>query len=146
MTSNVRIRPVKEGEVLRVVALAKEFMPGETDDRFRASILERNMKDPRYRVIVAEVNGELVGFIDCWFIYDFCHGGVLGYIQNLYVKPSFRRRGIGGGLLRKLLSIARKLGALELHVATDLRNEPAIKLYEKYGFKRCGLQLEIELR
>jgi RimJ/RimL family protein N-acetyltransferase len=59
---------------------------------------------------------------------------------GLMVAASHRRRGIGRSLLDAAVTWARRAGIrkLELHVFTW--NEPAIKLYEGFGFEREGLR------
>jgi ribosomal protein S18 acetylase RimI-like enzyme len=90
------------------------------------------------------VSGEIVGFIDLWVIHDFCHGGMLSYIQNLYVAPKYRGLGIGSHLLQKIIGRAKERGAVEIHVVTRFDNERAIQLYKKHGLTKESLQLEKE--
>ena len=110
--------------------------------RERLSILKSALKDPDYELWIAEANGEIVGFIDLWTIHDFCHGGKLSYIQNLYVAQKYRRLGVGSKLLQKVVERAEEGGALEIHVVTKFDNEPAIRLYKKHGLTEESLQLE----
>ncbi|MEM0358161.1 MAG: GNAT family N-acetyltransferase [Candidatus Bathyarchaeia archaeon] len=81
-----------------------------------------------------------------WTINDFCHGGKLTYIQNLYVAPKYRRVGIGSKLLQRIIERAEAKGALEIHVVTGFDNEVAIRLYKKHGLEKESLQLEKELK
>ena len=55
------------------------------------------------------------------------------YLEDLFVKPQFRRQGIGIALLKKLASIARErdYGRMEWSVLDW--NEPAINFYKKLG-------------
>ena len=57
---------------------------------------------------------------------------------GLMVAASHRRRGIGRALLEQAVAWAREVGIekLELHVFPH--NEPAIRLYERFGFVREG--------
>ena len=59
---------------------------------------------------------------------------------GLMVAAGHRRRGIGRAMLDQAVAWARDAGVnkLELHVFPW--NEPAIKLYEQYGFEREGLR------
>jgi ribosomal protein S18 acetylase RimI-like enzyme len=101
-------------------------------------------KNPDYELWIAEMDDEILGFIDLWIIHDFCHGGKLGYIQNLYVSPKHRRRGVGSKLLQKIIERAEEKGALEIHVVTKFGNKSAIKLYKMHGLRKESLQLEKE--
>jgi RimJ/RimL family protein N-acetyltransferase len=60
---------------------------------------------------------------------------------GLMVAHSHRRQGIGGALLAAAVDWAREhdISKLELHVFPY--NEPAIRLYEKLGYKREGLRV-----
>ena len=68
--------------------------------------------------------------------------GVLGYrrdadtvdIDRLAVDPMFFRRGLATRLLRELL-FARERDATTFTVSTGLGNEPAVGLYERFGFR-----------
>jgi RimJ/RimL family protein N-acetyltransferase len=59
---------------------------------------------------------------------------------GLMVAVGHRRRGIGRALLERAVEWAREVGVekLELHVFPH--NEPAIRLYERFGFVREGLR------
>jgi len=134
-TSRVKVRRAGEGDISVLMAATREE---------RLAILKSYLNDADYELWVAEVNGEMAGFIDLWIIHDFCHGGKLGYIQNLYVAPKHRRMGVGSKLLRKIVERARELRALEIHVVTEFNNESAIRLYKKHGLTKESLQLEME--
>lgn len=140
--SGVSIRPADENDVPELIILAKEFMHGTATDEERLSILKDSLNDLDYELWVAEMDGEIVGFIDLWIIHDFCHGGRLSYIQNLYVSPKYRGLGVGSKLLQKIINRAKEKEVLEVHVVTGFDNEPAIRLYKKHGLTKESLQLE----
>jgi putative acetyltransferase len=56
------------------------------------------------------------------------------------VSPSHRRRGIGRALLQAAADWARDAGVTKLELHVFPHNEPAIKLYERFGFEREGLR------
>lgn len=142
----LKIRLVNEKDLLSLVVLAGEFMPGEATAEERISVLEHALENPDYELMVAELDGEIFGFVDQWIIHDFCHGGKLSYIQNLYVAPRYRKKGIGSKLLRRIINTAKKKGVLEIHMVTGFDNKPAIELYKKHGLVKESLQFEMELK
>lgn len=65
-------------------------------------------------------------------------GGVRAELKSMYVDPSWRRRGVGRALTRRVMEAARTAGARELELWSDTRFEPAHRMYESLGFVRWG--------
>ncbi len=59
-----------------------------------------------------------------------------GQITNIAVLPAFRKRGFGDALVNALVSCDFEFLTLEVRAS----NSPAIRLYEKHGFKKVGLR------
>lgn len=85
----------------------------------------------RESIFVAEVEGELAGYICLWRMVDVVH------IANLAVKEEYRRRGIA---LRLLAEAERWAEGLPLTLEVRISNDKAIALYEKFGFAVCGVR------
>jgi ribosomal protein S18 acetylase RimI-like enzyme len=60
-------------------------------------------------------------------------------IRHLYVAGSCRGRGIGRALLDRIATLARSTGARWLWLDTPNTNYPAIRFYQRMGFRLCGL-------
>jgi ribosomal protein S18 acetylase RimI-like enzyme len=86
-------------------------------------------------LVVAEDNGELVGFGEVVF----APWNRRAIIAHLYVSPSSRGLGIGTALLEALDRRARASGARCLWLETQNINYPAIQFYRRCGFRLCGL-------
>lgn len=56
-------------------------------------------------------------------------------MKRLYVKPAFRKYGIGRALVEALLTAAKDIGYTRMRLDTLDRLQPAIRLYEQYGFE-----------
>jgi len=141
-----KVRLANEKDALALAAIAEEFMPGEADTERRVGILKQVLKNSDYELLLAELEGEIVGFIDQWFIHDFVHGAKLSYIQNLCVASPYRSKGIGSKLLQEIIKNAKENGASEIHVVTEFGNKSAIELYKKQGLTKESLQLEMEFK
>ena len=63
------------------------------------------------------------------------HEGLSGYIDDLYVLPQSRRRGIGHALLTELMAECRARGCKTLKVEVDQGNAAALGLYSKFGLQ-----------
>ena len=145
--SNLKIRRADERDIPVLLMLAEEFMSDvEATREKRMEILRKALRNPDYELVVAELDGETVGFIDQWIIHDFAHGAKLSYIQNLYITSKHRRKGIGSKLLEEIIRSTENKGVLEIHIVTEFENKPAINLYRQHGFVEESLQLEREFR
>lgn len=84
--------------------------------------------------IVAEgVDGTVLGYAGLQAVLD------EGYIDNVAVRPEYRRQGVAGALLGAFERFAQAhLAFLTLEVRAS--NVPAIALYERHGFVRAGLR------
>ncbi len=76
----------------------------------------------------------LAGYIGMWIIGDEIH------INNVSVMPEERGRGLGGMLIEEMLQRMPALGASVCTLEVRANNEPAIRLYEKYGFMKEGIR------
>ena len=61
------------------------------------------------------------------------HGGLSGYVDDLYVKPEFRRMGAGDALLNELFAECLARGCKFVHVEVGGSNAPALALYARFG-------------
>ena len=77
-------------------------------------------------------SGEIAGYAGTWHIID------EGHITTIAVKPKYYRNHIGEALVVKILEDCYNEGVKYLTLEVRVSNEPAIKLYEKYGFNSLG--------
>ena len=61
-------------------------------------------------------------------------GALDAYLEELYVAPAHRGRGIGRALLESVLEVARAQGATRIDLGTSETDTAAIGLYESCGF------------
>ncbi len=98
-------------------------------------VVARVVSDTRHGfILLASDDGEHVGVCYAASHLSAEHGGTVGWIEELYVRPGWRGRGIGSALLDATLERARELGwrAMELEVVAG--HERAAALYLRHGF------------
>ncbi len=78
---------------------------------------------------VAEAAGRIVGTVMAG--YD----GHRGWIYSLAVDPTFRKQGIGRGLLRRAETSLLERGCVKINLQIADGNEAVIGFYEKTGYK-----------
>ncbi len=89
-------------------------------------------EDARY--YVAEEEGQLLGGCGLWLIAG------EGSIGNVAVAKEARRRGVGTGLMRHMLSEGDKEGLTAYTLEVRVSNAAAIGLYQKLGFVSEGIR------
>ena len=85
----------------------------------------------RYTVAV-DGNGAVTGFLVLSSVLD------EGSVDNVAVAPEHRRRGIADALVADAVRCAREAELAVLTLEVRASNDPAIRLYEKHGFREVG--------
>jgi GNAT superfamily N-acetyltransferase len=137
-TASFSIRAARPDDVELLVNLVHELAVYEKlgdQAQARPDDFRRHLFGPRpaAEAALAEVGGQPVGFA-LWFITFSTFRGQPGlYLEDLFVKPDYRGRGIGKGLLGFLAKLAVERGFGRLEWAVLNWNEPAIGFYKSVG-------------
>lgn len=136
--ARAEIRPATEDDVPIILSLIRELAEYErlshevvaTEGLLRESLFgERRGAE----VLIACCKGAPAGFALFFHSFSTFLGRPGIYLEDLYVKPEFRGRGIGRALLAHLARLAKERGCGRLEWAVLDWNEPAIKLYKSIG-------------
>ena len=87
---------------------------------------------PQFRVLIGEWCGEPVSFA-VFFPYYSTWRGAGFYLEDLFVRPAFRRRGIGSALLSQVARTAEQEGRIFIRWAVLDWNQHAIDMYKSLG-------------
>jgi GNAT superfamily N-acetyltransferase len=86
-------------------------------------------------VVIADLNGDAAGFALFFFNFSTFLGRPGIYLEDLFVLPAMRGRGIGTALLTFLAKLARDRGCGRFEWSVLDWNEPALRFYEELGAK-----------
>lgn len=135
---HLEIRPATAEDVPTILALIKELADYEhlshevttTDAGLHRWLFGDR---PVAEVVIGEYEGNPVGFALFFYNFSTFLGKAGIYLEDLYVKPAYRHKGIGRTLMAYIarLAEARNCGRFEWAVLDW--NSPAIELYEKLG-------------
>ncbi|MDG3006349.1 GNAT family N-acetyltransferase [Paludisphaera mucosa] len=132
------IRPAVPGDTTTIANLIRELAIYEKLDQFAkatAADFHRNLFGPRpfAEVLIAEVGGQPVGLALFFHTFSTFRGQPGIYLEDLFVQPEHRGKGIGKALLGSLAKLARERGCGRLEWAVLDWNEPAIGFYKSLG-------------
>ncbi|HEY0806879.1 MAG TPA: ribosomal protein S18-alanine N-acetyltransferase [Pseudonocardiaceae bacterium] len=131
----VRISALRKADLPRCVELERTLFPGE--DPWNLAIFAAELRAGNRYFGAYTVDDRLIGYAGLSV-----NGRAPDFetsVHTIGVDPAWQGQGVGSELLRTLLAIADDLSApVFLEVRTD--NEPAIRMYEAYGFVRLGLR------
>jgi len=95
----------------------------------------------RGRIWLLEVGAESVGYIVLTFSFSMEYGGLRGFVDDFFVRPAMRGRGLGAAALEVVRQTCRELGVQALLVETGPQRHPARGVYARAGFKESGRML-----
>lgn len=97
-----------------------------------ADMIRSELNNPSCLYLAAVDGDTLAGYIGVQTVLD------EGYINNVAVRPEYRRKGIAAALISLLIDEARAIGLAFMTLEVRESNAPAIALYEKLGFTTVG--------
>jgi ribosomal protein S18 acetylase RimI-like enzyme len=109
--------------------------------------LESLLDDSRPgQVWMIEDDGHPAGFVVLTVCFSMEYGGLRGFVDDFFVAPQYRRRGLGHSALEEVKRACRRRGVRALLVETGPDNEAALSAYRSVGFAdagRCVLTLPL---
>lgn len=134
-----RIERAGACDVARIVPLLLAYlrfyeMPADAP-RVTAFLTERLAQDESI-VLLAHDAGRDVGFAQLYPTFASLEQRPLWTLEDIFVAPEARSRGIARALLTRAEELARAAGAIRLRLETAHDNAPAQRLYEICGWRR----------
>lgn len=131
----------------------------DTECKFDSNLIERcyNTKDGRKKLkrriknkkqvfLVAEINDDIVGFIDGRIMDEaIWYKEKVGILEHICVKQENRMNNVASNLLKEFESRIKNKGAKFIQILAFLENKPALNFYNKHGYKEYSIYLSKQL-
>ncbi len=139
----VRVRAASERDVPLILSFIEELAEYErlshevvaTEEALREHLFGER---PVAEVVIGEDGEDPAGFALFFHSFSTFLGRPGIYLEDLYVRPEFRSRGVGRALLIHLARLAEERGCGRLEWSVLDWNEPAIGFYEGIGASPVG--------
>ena len=133
---NLLVRDCRREDLSAILKIEKESFP----DPWGRELLEKELSLSFSWFIVAEVDGEVVGYLVAWIVGDSCE------LNRIAVAPCMRSRGIGKRLLYELINYCKNRNVKEIFLEVRESNLNAIKLYGSSGFEKISVRKNYYVR
>jgi GNAT superfamily N-acetyltransferase len=149
-TPEVKVRQATVDDLDLIVPLFDAYrqfyrQPSDTE-RARRFLLER-FEHNQSVIFLALDDGDAIGFTQLYPSFSSASMARIFVLNDLFVAPDARGRGVGSALLDAAAQYGRRVGAIRLALSTELSNSTAQAVYEKMGWQRdnvfCVYQLPL---
>ncbi len=133
MTAGPTVRPATDADAEAIATLFTDegYPAGPSDIRERLSRFDSTFSTVR----VAELGGDVVGFVAVHVMPRFEHGDRIARILAMIVDAGVRERGIGHLLMETAEAIARETGCAFIEITAGRHRPDAQRLYEAVGYE-----------
>lgn len=143
-SERLTLQPVTQGDEATLLSLARAFH--EEDGHPLTAAGERAIAmvcggDPMAMAWFLRADGVQVGYAVLTLGFSIEHGGRDGFIDDLYLVPAARGRGVGRIALALIERIAAEHGVRTLHLEVERTNTQAEGLYRRLGYRETDRRL-----
>ncbi|GAB2501183.1 GNAT family N-acetyltransferase [Alkalibacterium psychrotolerans] len=135
-----KILKASDIHIQTITQLALLLWPGEDYDTMEREFT-RYQEDSTAELFICEVDSQVVGFAHVQLRYDYVEGTVstpVGYLEGIYVKETYRKKGIARKLVAVCEDWARFMNASEFASDVELTNETSAHFHEHVGFEEVN--------
>ncbi|ATD55673.1 GNAT family N-acetyltransferase [Clostridium chauvoei] len=134
---NLKLRETTIEDIPLILSLIKEIAEYEkmsheviaTEETLKKSIFENN----RAEVLIGELEGKVIGYVSYFYNFSTFVGREGLYLEDIFIKPEFRGKGIGKELFKVLGKLAKENGCKRMEWTCLNWNKPSINFYKSLG-------------
>lgn len=142
----ITVRKAQPEDAAAIVRLIRELaVTANESSSITAAHVVRYLSSPTSSVLLAQVQGQVVGLISYSLRPDLYHAANSCLIEELVVQGDMRGQGVGSRLLAELLARLDEMECAEVSVTTLPGNRRAIEFYRRHGLADEAVFLERHL-
>ncbi|MDD4813777.1 MAG: GNAT family N-acetyltransferase [Bacteroidales bacterium] len=139
------IRPLEKRDYPQLLSLFMEFSAFQKKaDEMKNSVESMEEESDLLNAFVVETDsGQIIGYATYFYAY-FTWSGKSLYMDDLYVKPDFRGKGLGKKLLNSIIDLAKQEKCKKIHWQVARWNANAIEFYQNLGAEVDDMELNCD--
>ena len=142
---NVRIRTLKEEDLEAIVKIDEKVLGENRRNHWERKLESINNKSSQIS-LVAEVEGEVVGFIlgdvSGW---EFGVPETVGWMDTIGVEPAYQKKGVATALAHELIKNLKAIGVRTIYTLVSWNDWDLLQFFHARGFTR-GDMINLELK
>lgn len=152
-TSKAIFRAATRADVPAIVSMLAEDELGAQRERFETPLpdtyytaFEAIEADPNQELIVAELDGEVIGTLQLMYLPSLSYqGGTRAQVESVRVVKRLRGQGVGADMMKWAIERARQRGCHLMQLTSHKSRTDAHRFYEKLGFTASHIGMKINL-
>jgi GNAT superfamily N-acetyltransferase len=131
---DITIRKATETDFPSLIHLFLEFATFENLQHRMDNSVERMVSEKEYfnGFVAVLPDQQIVGYAT-WFFAYYTFSGKTMYMDDLYITPAYRGKGLGSGLIKRVIEKARETGCNKIRWQVSEWNHQAISFYNQLG-------------
>ncbi len=143
--SEVRLVPAKNTDLDIMIPFVRQFYRQfgyPYDEEQKRRVLKTLIADRSLgRTLLIKHNGKHVGYALVTFSFSLEFNGPIAFIDELFIEPPGRQKGIGSQVLKQIEILCSGLGIKTIRLESEARNKRATALYTRSGYHDRGRHL-----
>ena len=152
--NQVQFRRARREDVLAIVRMLADDDLGSQRERCEDPLPESYYiafdlinHDFNQQLIVAELNGKVIGTLHLMFLPSISYqGGLRAQVESVRVDRGYQNQGIGSEMMRWTIERAKERSAHMVQLTTHKSRQAAHRFYERLGFKGSHLGMKLNLK
>ncbi len=141
----IQVNTAKIADIEAILQLQTQIYRVDSLASNSRETLETQLENPACDVLIAKLEGKIIGTATIYFIDVAAHGRPYAFLEGLVIHEDHRGNGHGTAFFKKCLEIAKKKNCYKVLFTSGLDRQDAHKFYEKLGFKKWGYEFRMDL-